>query len=99
MSVKSKNRSISFFWYCVALSVTIIIARNATARDDMGTVALKSAPETAEYVFPETSRALTGIVDEREPNPKAPLQGENKAIPKLIRAQGFVLSNIVFSPI
>ncbi|MCL6561320.1 MAG: hypothetical protein K6U74_21555, partial [Firmicutes bacterium] len=49
--------------------------RSVTARifDSVGTVALKSALETAGYVFPETSRTLVQIMDELESNPETSL--------------------------
>lgn len=49
--------------------------RTVTARifDSAGTGALKSALETAGYVFPETSRTLTEIMDELEADPEAAL--------------------------
>ncbi len=49
--------------------------RSVTARifDSVGTVALKSALESAGYVFPETSRTLTEIMEELEADPEAAL--------------------------
>jgi hypothetical protein len=49
--------------------------RTVTARifDSAGTVALKSALESAGYVFPETSRTLTEIMEELETDPEASL--------------------------
>lgn len=49
--------------------------RSVTARifDSVGTVALKSALESAGYVFPETSRTLTQIMEELEADPEAAL--------------------------
>lgn len=49
--------------------------RSVTARifDSAGTVALKSALESAGYVFPETSRTLTEIMEEMEADPEAAL--------------------------
>lgn len=49
--------------------------RTVTARifDSVGTVALKSALETAGYVFPETSGTLTEIMEELEADPEAVL--------------------------
>lgn len=49
--------------------------RSVTARifDSAGTVALKSALETAGYVFPETSKTLVQTMEELESNPEAVL--------------------------
>lgn len=49
--------------------------RSVTARifDSAGTVALKSALETAGYVFPETARTLTEIMEGLEADPEAAL--------------------------
>lgn len=49
--------------------------RTVTARifDSVGTVALKSALESAGYLFPETSRTLTEIMEELETDPEAAL--------------------------
>lgn len=49
--------------------------RTVTARifDSVGTVALKSALETAGYVFPETSKTLVQIMEELETDPEAAL--------------------------
>ena len=49
--------------------------RTVTARifDSVGTEALKSALESAGYVFPETSRTLTEIMEELEADPEAAL--------------------------
>ena len=49
--------------------------RTVTARifDSAGTAALKSALETAGYVFPETSKTLVQIMDELEADPEAAL--------------------------
>ncbi|MEA5025616.1 MAG: hypothetical protein VB109_22585, partial [Desulfitobacterium hafniense] len=49
--------------------------RTVTARifDSVGTAALKSALETAGYVFPETSGTLTEIMEELEADPEAVL--------------------------
>lgn len=64
-----------WFYEGKVMGVQVDGGRTVTARifDSVGTVALKSALESAGYVFTETSRTLTEIMEEMEANPVATL--------------------------
>lgn len=64
-----------WFYEGKVMGVQVDGGRTVTARifDGMGTVALKSALESAGYMFPETARTLTGIMEELEADPETAL--------------------------
>jgi hypothetical protein len=64
-----------WFYEGKVMGVQVDGGRTVTARifDSVGTAALKSALETAGYVFPETSKTLVQIMEELEANPEATL--------------------------
>ena len=66
---------VDWFYEGKVMGVQVDGGRTVTARifDSVGTVALKSALETAGYVFPETSKTLVQIMEELEANPEAAL--------------------------
>jgi hypothetical protein len=63
--------------------------RSVTARifDSVGTVALKSALESAGYVFPETSRTLTEIMEEMEADPEAALARMDALVSQMVELE------------
>jgi len=66
---------VDWFYEGKVMGVQVDGGRTVTARifDSVGTVALKSALESAGYVFPETSKTLVQIMDELEADPVATL--------------------------
>lgn len=66
---------VDWFYEGKVMGVQVDGGRTVTARifDSVGTVALKSALESTGYVFPETSRTLTQIMEELETDPEAAL--------------------------
>lgn len=66
---------VDWFYEGKVMGVQVDGGRTVTARifDSVGTAALKSALETAGYVFPETSKTLVQIMEELEANPEATL--------------------------
>ncbi len=66
---------VDWFYEGKVMGVQVDGGRTVTARiyDSVGTVALKSALESAGYVFPETSRTLAEIMEEQKADPEAAL--------------------------
>ncbi len=66
---------VDWFYEGKVMGVQVDGGRTVTARifDSVGMVALKSALETAGYMFPETSKTLVQIMEELEANPETTL--------------------------